>query len=120
MTGVLKKRATSELHALQRIERGRNLNFMAKFMWKEDMGFCSFILEYCDGGSLDSMMKDRLRMQKNFSEEFVWHTIVGIAKGLAFLHHGIRDPVKDGPDDTWNTICHLDLKPCNVFFSTVG
>lgn len=118
--GMRKKRTTAELHALQRVERGRNLNYMVKFLWDDRKNFCSFILEYCDEGSLDKMIEKQVKGDKRFKDEFVWHVLVGIAKGLAFLHHGIRDATKDHTDDTWNTICHLDLKPCNIFFSSAG
>ncbi|KAK4545575.1 hypothetical protein LTR36_002925 [Oleoguttula mirabilis] len=104
----------------RRVERGRNLNYMIKCMWDERKGFCSFILEYCDGGSLDQKIADRIRKGRMFEDGFVWHTLVGIAKALAFLHHGIRDFTKDEPADTWDTICHLDTKPRNIFFSSAG
>ncbi|EME83084.1 uncharacterized protein MYCFIDRAFT_211240 [Pseudocercospora fijiensis CIRAD86] len=59
----------------------------------------------------------------DFSETAVWNVIQGVASGLAFLHDGTINiqPGKHAvkPKD-WDTMCHLDLKPCNIFLHSSG
>ncbi|KAF2769996.1 kinase-like protein [Teratosphaeria nubilosa] len=115
----MKKRAKAELRALRKAH-GPHLNRMVEHLWSEDKGFVSFILEYCDGGSLESMVKEQQRKGRHFKENFLWHVLAGIGKGLAYLHHGIRDATKDKKIAGWDSICHLDLKPTNIFFQYQG
>ncbi|KAJ1688181.1 hypothetical protein LUZ63_019571 [Rhynchospora breviuscula] len=71
-------------------------------------GFCSearqylLVYEFIQNGDLNSYLKD-----KNKREEMTWdirfYIIYGIARGLSYLHHDLKDP-----------IIHRDLKPANV------
>jgi serine/threonine protein kinase len=95
-----KRRITAELNALLRTERGGNLNYLVKYLWDERAGFCSFILEYCDGGNLETIIEDHVKSRRNINEGFAWHVLLGMAKGLAFLHHGIRDAPNGKPAES--------------------
>ncbi|TKA65186.1 hypothetical protein B0A55_10751 [Friedmanniomyces simplex] len=103
--------ATSEFQALNRPRRSVNLNRMITHLWDDRARFASFILEYCDKGSLSGMIDDMVKRQRRFSDSFAWHAMIGIAKGLAFLHGGIKDAAHGRPNPGWNAIFHLDLKP---------
>ncbi|KAK5136220.1 hypothetical protein LTR08_003827 [Meristemomyces frigidus] len=118
--GSRRQRTMAELTALKSVERGRNLNHMHDFLFDERTGLCSFILEYCDGGSLQHDIEKQRRGRKNYSDKFVWHVLVGISRALAYVHQGIRDVTRDSPAWDWNMTCHLDLKPCNVFLSSTN
>lgn len=118
--GCMRGRAYAELRTLQRTRGGPNLNQLAEHLMAEQQGFCTFILEHCDASSLDEIIRHSLKARMLVNEKVVWHTITGIARALAYLHWGIWDPQKDEPNSSWNTICHLDLKPSNVFFSHEG
>ncbi|KAK0786100.1 hypothetical protein LTS16_008520 [Friedmanniomyces endolithicus] len=115
-----KRRAIAELQTLGRVTRCANLNRMFEHWWDDTRSSVSFILEYCDQGSLSSMIDDMLERRRSFSEDFAWHTMIGVSKGLAFMHSGIGDPAHEQPVPGWNAIFHLDLKPCNIFFSSSG
>ncbi|KAK5676639.1 Mitochondrial tRNAs modification protein [Elasticomyces elasticus] len=120
LDGMLRTRAEAELRTLKAARGNDHLNQLKKHLWDDRSGMASFILEHCDRGSLSGKIQDFLDRGKNFSKGYVWHTMKGIAKGLAFLHHGVKDAEKDHPVPGWDPIWHLDLKPCNVFLTNVG
>lgn len=62
-------------------------------------------------------------MQQNrpFDEGFVWHVLHDVGKGLAYLHGGITDAARQTHSQRgWDMICHLDIKPANIFMSSRG
>ena len=107
LTNRNQRRTAVGLAALKRV-RGSHLNVMFDHIWQP--GICSFILEYCDSGSLDQKIEDLRRYRHSISETFAWHVLLGLAKALSFLHYGV-------PGDA---ILHLDIKPQNVLLSTDG
>ncbi|KAK3704092.1 hypothetical protein LTR37_014067 [Vermiconidia calcicola] len=112
-------RTTAELNALMRIQRGQNLNFMVTYLWGYGNINCTFILEYCDKGNLAEQIQKYRAQRRGISEDFAWHVLLSISQALAFLHQGIKNgAVEQGPKRDWNTLCHLDIKPCNIFLST--
>ncbi|KAK5711947.1 hypothetical protein LTR17_018155 [Elasticomyces elasticus] len=120
LDGMLRTRAEAELRTLKAARGNDHLNQLKKHLWDDRSGMASFILEHCDRGSLSGKIQDFLDRGKNFPKGYVWHTMKGIAKGLAFLHHGVKDAEKDHPVPGWDPIWHLDLKPCNVFLTSVN
>ncbi|KAK4951290.1 hypothetical protein LTR10_010263 [Elasticomyces elasticus] len=120
LDGMLRTRAEAELRTLKAARGNNHLNQLKIHLWDDRSGMASFILEHCDRGSLSGKIQDFLNRGKIFSKGYVWHTMKGIAEGLAFLHHGVKDAEKDHPVPGWDPIWHLDLKPCNVFLTNVG
>lgn len=143
-----KARMKEELEALKRIPKHCHLNYMVRMSGEagpngdhafHHLGVCladkqqveyawtphgrslSFVLEYCDGGDLGSLLDDHIKHRQPFSEDFVLQFLHHIGKGLAFLHSGITDPARQSHSQiNWNTICHLDIKPANVFLASNG
>ncbi|KXT14924.1 hypothetical protein AC579_3058 [Pseudocercospora musae] len=125
--GHHRKRALAEILALELIVNeygcGGNLNTMVEYKISDQRQLGSLILDYCDKGSLEDHMREVAKAGGSFSEVDVWNVIQGVASGLAFLHDGIinvepgKHPAK--PKD-WDTMCHLDLKPCNIFLHRSG
>lgn len=109
-----KIRAIAEVNAL-RMVKGDNLNYMKDRYWSSSS--LTIILEYCSAGSLEDRITGSTHAT---SEAFCWHTLMGLAKALTFLHYGTRDALREGPVKDWNALWHLDIKPCNVFLSTSG
>ncbi|KAK3719695.1 hypothetical protein LTR37_004232 [Vermiconidia calcicola] len=117
--GVRLGRTNAELNALMRIQRGQNLNYMITYLWGYGNINCTFILEYCDNGNLAEQIQKYRAQRRGISEDFAWHVLLSISHALAFLHQGIKNgAVEQGPKRDWNTLCHLDIKPCNIFLST--
>jgi serine/threonine protein kinase len=118
VSGRGSSRTMAELNTLRRIRQGQNLNYMVDHFWNLGRTHLTFILEYCDGGTLEDMIQQHRRSGRRISEAFLWHAVLGIANAIAFLHWGIRDAANGGqPAHGWKTICHLDIKPQNVFLS---
>ncbi|KAF7188052.1 Calcium/calmodulin-dependent protein kinase type 1 [Pseudocercospora fuligena] len=125
--GHNRKRALAEILALEHIVKeygcGGNLNTMVEYKISDQRQLGSLILDYCDQGSLEDRMRSMAKDRGSFSEPAIWNVIQGVASGLAFLHDGIinvepgKHPAK--PKD-WDTMCHLDLKPCNIFMHSIG
>jgi serine/threonine protein kinase len=120
-SGSHHERAAAELRTLNCIRRGQNLNYMAEHFWNPSRNNLTLILEYCDAGNLDDMIQLCRRRGQRIGEGFLWHVMLGIANALAYLHWGIADAAGGSqPVRNWNTICHLDIKPPNVFLSNSG
>ncbi|KAJ3704174.1 hypothetical protein LUZ61_007879 [Rhynchospora tenuis] len=72
------------------------------------LGFCSdaghylLVYEFIQNGDLNSYLKDK-KKREELTWELRFYIIYGIAKGLSYLHLGLKDP-----------IIHRDLKPANV------
>lgn len=120
--------AIREIQTLQIVSKkyggGRNLNVMVDYASLMGGRIYSLILEHCNLGNLESRV-DEIRRQRSFLNEVsAWNVLQGVSRGLAFLHDGIieieviNQPI---PKPTgWNTICHLDIKPSNIFLDERG
>ncbi|CAK1357875.1 unnamed protein product [Cercospora beticola] len=117
--------AERELRTLATVSKGygpaKHLNTMVGHTAHGDA--ISLILEYCDGGSVDDLLDKAIKAKRPISEVIIWNILYGAAAGLAFLHDGIKTitPGTEHPKTpNWNTICHLDIKPQNLFISRTG
>ena len=121
VSGHDNSRATAELNTLRHIPQGQNLNYMVEHFWDPTRTHITFTLEYCEGGTLYDKIQRRRTSGRRISETFLWHAMLGIANALAFLHSGIMDAANGQQRvQGWDTICHLDIKPQNVFLLNSG
>ena len=97
-----------------------DLNYMIDYLWMQKYGHCSFLLEYCDQGSLDDLLRIKIKEGELFSERFILHSMEGVGRGLSWLHYGMNHPEaeKAAAVRGWNMTCHLDVKPQNIFRSS--
>lgn len=119
------ERVHAEVNALKQLQAAggsRHLNGIIEAFWDRASPTISIILVYCDAGTIDDLIRRYHPQKKTVTEEFVWHVAAGMAKGLHFMHSGIDadDERRQHSSNEWNTICHLDIKPGNVFLSTTG
>ena len=115
------ERANAELRTLRHIPRGQNLNYMIEHFWSPTRSHLTMILEYCDGGTLYDVVDSYRARGKELSENFLIHAMHGVTNALVFLHDGIVDVRSSSrPARGWTSICHLDMKPNNVFLSLSG
>lgn len=90
-------------------------------------GRWNLYMEYCSGGDLLAQMDHFRTILKGgkVPEIFVLHVFVGVARALAFLHHGLKF-VREGKqkgegvyeklnEGQHEAIIHGDIKPENVF-----
>ena len=76
-----------------------NLVHLYGGVWNEGADKLCIVLEFCANGSLNSFLKE-----KTFTWAGVRHGLaVGTAKGLAYLHHELAEP-----------LIHRDVKPDNI------
>lgn len=113
-------RARKEIEALRQIS-GEGWKYHLNTMLECAVGRDAhhIILEYCDGGNLKDAI-DRTRDQGGrYSEAFIWHVLVSGMIALKFLHGGPVD-YAGRQGENWNTICHLDIKPENIYLQDTG
>ncbi|KAK3069749.1 hypothetical protein LTR53_011666 [Teratosphaeriaceae sp. CCFEE 6253] len=116
-----KARARAEFAALNQIRKAGMPSFLNAFVDVELIpSFAHVILEYCDGGDLLGLIKRTQAEMGVIAEPVAWHVLAGISKALLFCHTGVNADKPGPPSQDWNTICHLDLKPANVFLSHQG
>lgn len=115
-------RVQAEVDALMQVAKHgspRSINMIMEHFWDRKSALTSIILEHCDRGTVGDLIMHQSRLVQQFNEPFVWHILAGLMKAIYFCHTGIDadKPQKPEPVD-WNTLCHLDIKPSNVFLSS--
>ncbi|KAK5714741.1 hypothetical protein LTR17_017059 [Elasticomyces elasticus] len=119
-----RNRSMSEVNALTQIMHGGGpdyINTMLESFYSPGAPFGSIILEFCDAGTMFDKI-ERLKHKKDMAEEnFAWNCLASLSKALHFIHTGIDvgNAFRNEPKQ-WNTLCHLDIKPLNIFFSYKG
>ncbi|KAK5162769.1 uncharacterized protein LTR77_011200 [Saxophila tyrrhenica] len=115
-------RVKIEIAALKQIRDAGgspHINTIIDEFWAEGSRSCTILLEHCDIGTLEQEIQ-RMNAKGMFLEEFfMWDVLESVLKALCFCHYGIRNAhapkYKLNP---WNTICHLDIKPANLFVTS--
>ncbi|EMC99652.1 hypothetical protein BAUCODRAFT_30025 [Baudoinia panamericana UAMH 10762] len=118
------QRIAAEIAALRQIVGGGapySVNFLVDEAHDTLINCTSLILEHCDRGSLCDVIEKSLAERMQLTENYVWHVLAGLSKALLFIHYGFDVDRAHIPEPTdWNTLCHLDIKPANVFLSSVN
>jgi serine/threonine protein kinase len=130
---IVRKRSTGKLYIDKKIwktyneiavlaqisESGKEHNLNTMLEWIPGPIDCHIILEFCNGESLGDSLYRMLARKDSYHESFVWHVLVSCITAIDFLHRGPTDAA--GPKyPNWNTICHLDIKPWNIFVEHIG
>ena len=73
--------------------------------------------DYYPGGDLYGVMAHYFDICEPVPESFLWHCLLQISEGLAFIHHGYdrRQLCGPPPSSEWQPIIHGDIKPENIF-----
>ncbi|KAK5172763.1 uncharacterized protein LTR77_002883 [Saxophila tyrrhenica] len=87
-SGEMKKYARAKLEELVRFGRAsRHTTYLVDDY--RERGHIVLIPEYCDLGSCNDLMEDTDGIP--LPEDYLWHILKDIAKGLVFIHRGIAD-----------------------------
>ena len=79
-----------------------NSDFVVKYFDSfEENNFLNIVMEYCEGGDLEQLIKERYKIPLN--DNFIWKLFIQIVIGLAELHN--------------KKILHRDLKTSNIFLT---
>ncbi|KAK0327536.1 hypothetical protein LTR54_001870 [Friedmanniomyces endolithicus] len=123
-TPIQQARAIAEIDALTQLTLAgapSYINRMLECFLEPGTAFGSIILEYCEAGTVYNLIQRKTLERQQPKEALIWHTLAGLSKALHFCHTGIDvDRFDQPPPQDWNTLCHLDLKPVNVFFTRDG
>lgn len=106
---VLPKKYSGNLEFLSRFGREAKSmaqlsheNIVTAFAVGEDLGYHYYVMEYCQGESLDALLKRELHI----GVEYALKLILPVARGLQHAHqHGI---------------VHRDIKPANIMIQSDG
>lgn len=119
-----RERAEFEKKALNQIVKAGgspNVNRIYEAFWIPGSATSSLILEYCNRGNLEDRLNTYRDSHVLIPEKDCLKTLYDLASALCMCHYGIKDPMD--PSDKvkdWNTICHLDIKPQNIFLDYQG
>mmetsp|Transcript_15367 Transcript_15367/g.53383 ORF Transcript_15367/g.53383 Transcript_15367/m.53383 type:complete len:889 (-) Transcript_15367:31-2697(-) len=90
--------AINEVHVMAKLESPHCVRYFDSFI---DDGRLNIVMEYCDGGDLQQMLKRQGKVL--LPEERVWPLFIQIALGIYYLHS--------------ERILHRDIKAANVFLT---
>ena len=90
----------------------RHRNIIRLHDWKFVAGpvLVNLYFEYCEGGDMFNLVREYDSHNKDIPELFIWHTFLGVAGALDFLHRGFDPRVNDRVG-----VVHRDVKPENLF-----
>ncbi|GAB7365291.1 hypothetical protein MBLNU230_g6372t1 [Neophaeotheca triangularis] len=117
------RRSKAEITALWQLRLATvhpNINFIIDYFVDERLQCYSLLLNDCDKGTLEAMIQGYQVAGRKTPAPILYHTFLSLARALSFTHFGVVDPAKsEVPVSTpWNSICHLDIKPANIFVKT--
>ncbi len=90
----------------------RHKNIIRLYHWTSGSGtsLMKYYFEYCEGGDLFKLVRQYDLHNKDIPELFIWHTFLGVAGALDFLHRGFDPRIDDCVG-----VVHRDIKPENIF-----
>ena len=118
----LERANAEQAHMKQLSDAGgsSHINHLFEFYYPAGATHATFIVEYCNQDTLMNNIKICEDAGQLMEERFCWHVLGQVAAALSMCHYGIKDPLKTQYKlQAWDTIVHLDLKPQNIFVTTL-
>ena len=125
---IVKRKEDQKIYAMKRVKIGRltqkekfnsfnEVRILASIDHKNIIGYkeaffddksktLNIVMEYADGGDLNSKIKEIKQKKLFFEEKQIWSTLIQILQGLNYLHK--------------SCIIHRDLKSANIFLTKDG
>ena len=125
---IVKRKEDQKIYAMKRVKIGRlsqkeklnsfnEVRILASIEHKNIIGYkeaffddksktLNIVMEYADGGDLNTKIKEIKQKKLYFEEKQIWSTLIQILEGLNYLHK--------------SCIIHRDLKSANIFLTKDG
>ena len=125
---IVKRKEDQKIYAMKRVKIGRlsqkeklnsfnEVRILASIEHKNIIGYkeaffddksktLNIVMEFADGGDLNSKIKEIKQKKIFFEEKTIWSTLIQILEGLNYLHK--------------SCIIHRDLKSANIFLTKDG
>ena len=125
---IVKRKEDQKIYAMKRVKIGRltqkeklnsfnEVRILASIEHKNIIGYkeaffddksktLNIVMEYADGGDLNTKIKETKQKKLYFDEKQIWSTLIQILQGLNYLHK--------------SCIIHRDLKSANIFLTKNG
>ena len=120
--GIRRGEAEFEMLVMRQLNHPNVVEYIHAFIMEDRQGpRASIFMEYCDLGTLDSVLDDHHSARRRLSEAWVWDIFKQLVNALGYIHWGIRNAIAGGHEDpSWVGIIHRDIKPSNVFLCSEG
>ena len=90
--------------------RHKNIIRLHQWTFVASISLVKYYFEYCEGGDLFNLVRQYDLHNKDIPGLFIWHTFLGVAGALEFLHRGFDPRINDCVG-----VVHRDVKPENLF-----
>ncbi|EGR30714.1 protein kinase domain protein [Ichthyophthirius multifiliis] len=94
------KQAFQELKLLKLMKHPNIVKFIESYLEKERI---IIIMEYCELGDLQKLIKEKDQNKQTFNENQIWHWFIDLAQALKFIHQ--------------KRVLHRDIKSSNIFIT---
>ena len=98
-----KQQIVSEVNILRELKHPNIVKYYDRIIDKKNQKIY-IIMEYCEGGDLNELIKRLKNEKKNISEDIIWKIFTQVLLAVNFCHKH-----KEGK------ILHRDIKPSNIF-----
>ncbi|XP_034117624.1 serine/threonine-protein kinase Nek2 [Drosophila albomicans] len=99
----------SEISVLRQLQHPNIVQYYHHLINREAKSIY-IVMECCDGGDLDQLIKRARSQHQRFEESYIWRVLFQLCRALQVCHNQIPS----------GTILHRDIKPANIFLDAAG
>jgi serine/threonine protein kinase len=118
-----RRRTRAEIDALTRLRHAgpcENINKIHESFFPGMTNYSCLILSFCELGSITDYISRKILQHLKTPESFAWHVLKSVMCALVFCHYGVDVGAWKDRNAEWTTLCHLDVKPDNIWLTMQG